>query len=121
MTVEDMMHLLELPDLDEETDLRNAPKSLTDMHIESILRDYEWREPVPVQDLVYAKQRCAFFLAREQAMGVDQDDPGLDMLRTYEQRVTEILTQAEAAMQPPQPTAPMPQPADMAPMMPAQA
>ncbi len=121
MTVEDMMRLLELPDLDEETDLRNAPKSLTDMHIESILRDYEWREPVPVQDLVYAKQRCAFFLAREQAMGVDQDDPGLDMLRTYEQRVTEILTQAEAAMQPPQPTAPMPQPADMAPMMPAQA
>lgn len=119
MSIEDMMRLLELPDLDEETDLRNAPKSLTDMHIESILRDYEWRDPVPVQDLTYAKQRCAFFLAREQAMGVDMDDPGLDMLRTYEQKVTDMLAAAEQAMQPPQPTAPVPQPAEMAPMMPA--
>ena len=121
MTVEDMMRLLELPDLDEETDLRNAPKSLADMHIESILRNYVYVEPEPIQDLVYTKQRCSFFLAREQAMGVNMDDPGLDMLRTYTQRVTELLEAAEQAMQPPQPTAPMPQPADMAPMMPAQA
>ena len=119
MTVEDMMRLLELPDLDEETDLRNAPKSLADMHIESILRNYVYVEPEPIQDLVYTKQRCSFFLAREQAMGVNMDDPGLDMLRTYTQRVTELLEAAEQAMQPPQPTAPMPQPADMAPMMPA--
>ena len=122
MTVEDMMRLLELPDLDEETDLRNAPKSLADMHIESILRDYVYVEPEPIQDLVYTKQRCSFVLAREQAMGVSLDDAGLDLLRTYTQRVTELLAAAEQAMQPPpQPTAPMPQPADMAPMMPAQA
>lgn len=122
MTNEDMMRLLELPDLDEETDLRNAPKSLADMHIESILRDYVYVEPEPIQDLVYTKQRCSFFLAREQAMGVSLDDPGLDLLRTYTQRVTQMLAEAEQAMQPPpQPTAPMPQPADMAPMMPAPA
>lgn len=112
--VDSARRLLELPDLDRELDLANAPRNVVEKTIDAMLRDGVYIAPDPRHDLEYAVRLATQTIALEELNGASPDDIGLELLRQYAEAAREMLARAQqqdaaaqAAQAPAMPAAPM--------------
>lgn len=95
-----VMHLLDVPDLEDIRSLINAPIELVDKTLEQIVVHGQYRPPLPFMDLDMARHRATLTLLRAENDGVDEDR--LELLRVWLSQLDEMQ---QAQLPPPVPAA----------------
>ena len=102
----DAMELLDMPDLDAYSEVKNAPKRAVDRVINTILDENVYINPEPMMDLEYMKIQATLYYNRifatypvdENGQFDDKTNTTLDLLR---QLMEDVSAQLEIAMAPP--------------------
>lgn len=110
MDPEDGFELMDFPDLDAHSSLVHAPKRLYRKQIEQMLDDQVLALPEPYHNLKKCLELAQLYYHRGQLDGVP--DTQLEVLRTYMDRINDMLNPPPPAVQP-LPPAPAPTPEPM--------
>ena len=86
---------LDFPDLDTIESLDNAQEDLITRNLDAIIDDGEYFPPEPSDDLQLSKEMVLEHIQRYRLLGLE--DEKLDMLRTYNAQIEELLAAASAA------------------------
>lgn len=101
--------LLDYPDIDAEEGLANASADYLHKVFDDIVDSGKYKAPESDDNLQKAKELCLEYLARGKLNNLD--DKRIEMLRTFNKQIDELLTPAPAAMGPSPGVAPAPGPA----------
>jgi len=99
MTPRQGRRALDFPDLDAVESLANAQEDIVTKVLDAMVDDGEYSPPEPTDDLAMAKETCLEYIQRYRAL--DLEPERMDLLRRYNEQVTELMNMATAAMAPP--------------------
>lgn len=105
-----------VPDVENISDLLNAPYELITLHLEAIVERGEFNPPAPYMDLESAQKLTALTIQRSQKDGVPEDR--IELLRRYLDQVLLMSTPPAPEMPPMDPMGAMPPMDGMAPPVP---
>ena len=98
-----LRRLLDMPDIDAEEDLANAPRDAVDMQLYEMVESRRYTSPSQYIDPMMAQERAKLFLAKCMVDKVPQKK--LELIQQYIEECAAII----AAMQAPEQAAPGPQ------------
>lgn len=90
--------VLDFPDLDTAESLANAKEDLIARNLDAIVDGEEYHPPEPTDDLALSKEMVLEYINRYRLL--DLEDEKLDLLRTYNAQIKEMLDAAAAPMDP---------------------
>lgn len=119
ITTTEARRLMDMPDLENSSNIAFAKQDDIDALVDRVLEKGEeaYQPPEPYQDLSYGLERFQSAYLRGKVDGVPEDR--LELLQTWMDQAQDMLTQAQAASQPPPGAGPAPSGAPAAPQPPA--